>query len=143
MKRRNKHPRKESERFQAHPEYKEPIDTAKEIEELSWQMDFEKQTPEKEKERMLTTLIKVNKKNCPEEAQLKQQGFKTIETSVFHPDDLLITDMQTGDKKLDDAMLGHFANRYIANFTNEGLKQGKDWDIAKRDDGTYIICVKR
>lgn len=77
------------------------------------------------------------------EKDLIKNGFKPIEYSVFHPDDLLQTDMETGDMKLDDTMLGHFAVRYIGNFISEGLKQGKDWDIAKRDDGTYVICTKR
>lgn len=79
---------------------------------------------------------------CPTEEALIKRGFKPIEYSVFHPDDLVQTDMKSGDMNLDEGMLGHFAIRYLSNFIAEGLKQGKDWDIAKRDDGTYVICSK-
>jgi flagellar basal body-associated protein FliL len=138
-------PRKGSENFHTqheHAEAPEPIDHAKEIADLAWSIDVNKQTPDKEKMMQLKVLIEVKNGKCKTEKKLKDEKFKAIETSVFHPDDLLITDMKTGEVKLDESMLGHFANRYIANFTNEGLKRGKDWDIAKRDDGTYVIYSK-
>lgn len=64
MKRKNKHPRKESERFQAHPEIKElkePLDTAKEVADLAWSIDFAKQTPERIRKEVEDVLITVKK----------------------------------------------------------------------------------
>ncbi|MFC1810915.1 hypothetical protein ACFLZH_05425 [Patescibacteria group bacterium] len=86
--------------------------------------------------------MKMKTHKCPTEEELIKKGFKPIEFSVFHPDDLVETDMKSGEMNLDESMMGHFAIRYISNFVSEGLKQGVDWEIGKRDDGTYIICTK-
>jgi len=61
MKRKNRHPRKESERFQAHPELAEPIDTSKEIADLAWSIDFAKQTPDKIKQKVEQVFISIKK----------------------------------------------------------------------------------
>ncbi len=139
-------PRKESENFHTqhqHLETPEPIDHAKEIADLAWSINLQEQTPQNEKDKMLNVLKKLKLEGCPSEKKLIDKKFTIVETSVFHPDDLLITDMKTGEVKLDESMLGHFTNRYIAMYTNENKKQGIDWDIAKRDDGTYVIYEKR
>jgi len=121
----------------------EALDTGKELTELAWGMNMAEQTTGVSKKQILDVLCEVDDEHCQTEEDLEKQGFKAIEFSVFHPDDLLITNMKTGEVKLDEGMLGHFADRYIDNFTSEGLKKGVDWDIALRDDGTYVICTKR